>query len=282
MDYLPEDVRRRYDEYGEKEWERPEKDLNVRVQFEVTTSVISRYLKPGDHVLDAGSGPGRYALWLARQGAHVFLVDISGRQLELAREKIREAGAGAAITGMERMDVCDMRGLKDHAFDLVLCLGGALSYVRDRRHDAVDELIRVAKPGAPIIISAMSLLGTFHLIGTTDAAGFLEHISEHIEWSLDEPFPDVLDSRRGSPEWHAPMTLYTSTYLRGFLADHGCQVLEMAAANTITSGVHAYERIPASPEAAETLVRLEKQFSARQGLVDAGEHIIAVARAPAV
>jgi hypothetical protein len=182
---------------------------------------------------------------------------------------------------MERMDVCDMRGLKDHAFDLVLCLGGALSYVRDRRHDAVDELIRVAKPGAPIIISAMSLLGTFHLIGTTDAAGFLERISEHIEWSLDEPFPDVLDSRRGSPEWQAPMTLYTSTYLRGFLADHGCQVLEMAAANTITGGVHAYERIPASPEAVENLIRLEKQFSARPGLVDAGEHIIAVARAPA-
>jgi len=280
MDYLPEDMRRRYDDYGEKEWERTEKDLNVRVQFKVTTSVISRYLKPGDHVLDAGSGPGRYALWLAGRGAQVFLVDISGRQLELAREKIREAGAGAAITGMERMDVCDMRGLNDHTFDLVLCLGGALSYVRDRRHDAVDELIRVAKPGAPIIISAMSLLGTFHLIGTTDAAGFLEHISEHTEWSLDEPFPDVLDSRRGSPEWHAPMTLYTSTYLRGFLAEHGCRVLEMAAANTITSGVHAYERIPASPEAVETLIQLEKQFSTRPGLVDAGEHIIVVARTP--
>jgi hypothetical protein len=72
-----------------------------------------------------------------------------------------------------------------------------------------------------------------------------------------------------------------STYLRGFLADHGCRVLEMAAANTITSGVHAYERIPASPEAAENLIRLEKQFSARPGLVDAGEHIIVVARAPA-
>jgi len=280
MDYLPEDVRRHYDDYGEREWARLE-DLHGRVQFEVTTNLVRRYLKPGDHVLDAGSGPGRYALWLAQRGAQVFLVDISGRQLELAREKIREAGAGAAITGMVRMDICDMRGIDDHIFDLVLCLGGALSYVRERRHDAVDEFIRVAKPGAPIIISAMSLLGTFHLIGTTDAAGFLEKISDHTEWAPGEPFPDVLDSRRGSSEWHAPMTLYTSTYLRGFLADHGCRVLEMAAANTITSGVHAYERIPASPEAVETLIQLEKQFSTRPGLVDVGEHIIVVARAPA-
>jgi len=281
MGYIPEDVRRHYNEYGEREWARLEKDIHGRVQFEVTTNIVSRYLKEGDHVLDAGSGPGRYAIWLTGRGARVFLVDISDRQLELAQEKIREAGAEAGITGMERMDICDMRGLHDHSFDLVLCLGGALSYIRDRRHDALEELIRVARPGAHLIISAMSLLGTFHLIGTTDAAGFLEYISEHIEWSPGEPFPDVLDSRPGSPEWHTPMTLYTSTYLRGLLADHGCEVVETAAANTITSGVHTYERIPASPEAVETLIQLEKQFSTRLGLVDMGQHIIVVAKTPA-
>jgi ubiquinone/menaquinone biosynthesis C-methylase UbiE len=280
MGYIPEDIRRHYNEYGEREWARLEKDIHGRVQFEVTTNIVSRYLKKGDHVLDAGSGPGRYATWLTERGARVFLVDISDRQLELAREKIREAGAEAGITGMKRMDICDMNGIKGHSFDLVLCLGGALSYVRDRRHRALDELIRVAKPGAPIIISAMSLLGTFHLIGTTDAAGFLEKISEHIEWSPGEPFPDVLDSRPGSPEWHTPMTLYTSAYLRGLLADHGCEVVEMAAANTITSGVHAYEKIPTSHEATEMLIQLEKQFSARSGLIDMGQHIIVVARAP--
>ncbi|MBN2334188.1 class I SAM-dependent methyltransferase [Candidatus Bathyarchaeota archaeon] len=281
MGYIPEDVRRHYNEYGGKEWTRLEGGLHGRVQFEVTTNIISRYLKSGDHVLDAGSGPGRYAIWLTKRGARVFLVDISDRQLELAGEKIREAGAETGITGIERMDICDMQGVNDHSFDLTLCLGGALSYVRDRRHDALDELIRVTKPGAPIIISAMSLLGTFHLIGTADAAEFLEEISEHTEWSPDEPFPDVLDSRPGSPEWHTPMTLYTSTYMRELLADHGCEVLEMAAANTITSGVHAYEKIPASPEAEEMLIQLEKQFSSRPGLVDMGQHIIVVARTPA-
>jgi ubiquinone/menaquinone biosynthesis C-methylase UbiE len=281
MGYIPEDIRRHYNEYGDREWARLEKNIHGRAQFEVTTNIVSRYLKAGDHVLDAGSGPGRYAIWLTERGARVFLIDISDRQIELAREKIREAGAEAGTTGMKRMDICDMKEINDHTFDLVLCLGGALSYVRDRRHDALDELIRVAKPSAPIVISAMSLLGTFHLIGTTDAVGFLEKITDHIEWVPGEPFPDVLDSRLGSPEWHTPMTLYTSTYLRGLLDDHRCEVVEMAAANTITSGVHTYEKIPASPRAVETLIQLEKQFSTRPGLVDMGQHIIAVARAPA-
>jgi hypothetical protein len=145
----------------------------------------------------------------------------------------------------------------------------------------MNELIRIAKPGSPIIFSVMSFLGTFHLISYFDAVQFLEQIEEHTEWDPSTPLPDYLNSRVGSNEWHAPMTLYTSEYLRKFCMEHNCEVLEIAAANTITSAYWGgLEKIGASPRATEMLIKLEKEFSTRPGVVDMGQHIIIATRTP--
>ncbi len=76
------------------------------------------------------------------------------------------------------------------------------------------------------------------------------------------------------------MTLYTSVYLRQFLEDHGCRVVEVASTNTITSGERKMEKIASSPEAVEMLVSLEKKFCTRPGVVDMGQHLLAVAITP--
>jgi len=181
---------------------------------------------------------------------------------------------------VKQTDICDLSEIPDATFDAVICLGGALSYVRDQRTTALRELIRVAKPASPLVISVMSLLGTFHLISILDARDFLVNIRDHIEWDPVTPFPDVLDSKPGSPEWHAPMTLYTSRYLGRFLEDHGCSVVEMASTNTITSGERKLEKIASSPEAVKMLINLEKKFCTRPGIIDMGQHLIAVAMTP--
>jgi ubiquinone/menaquinone biosynthesis C-methylase UbiE len=278
--YSPPRIRDHYNRYGVKEWERLEKSLHGLVEYEVTLHVLKRHLPQGAYILDAGGGPGRYAIALAKEGYRVHLVDISDEQLLIAREKIDEAGVNNRVTHVNRMDVCDLSEIPDATYDGVLCLGGALSYVRDRRLDALRELVRVAKPGSPLAVSVMSLLGTFHLIATLDAKDFLKNITDHVDWDPDEPFPDHIDSIPGSNEWHAPMTLYTSQYMRRLLEEHGCEVLEMASTNTITAGVLRFEKIPSSPEAVEMLLNLEKKFCNRPGVVDMGEHLIAVARTP--
>ena len=279
--YEPGKIRDYYDGYGDREWDRLEGSLHGRVHFEVTKHIIERHLPEEGHILDAGCGPGRYAVHLAREGYRVCLVDISEEQLKLAGEKIDEAGVRESVTDVRRMDVCDLSEIPDASYDAVLCLGGALSYVRDRRHEAVSELIRVAKPGSPLIVSVMSLLGTFHLISKFDAKDFLVNIEDHVEWDPATPFPDVLNSRVGSNEWHAPMTVYTSDYIRRFMEEHGCEVLEIATTNTITSSYwDGLEKISGDPEATEVLIRLEKEFSTKPGLLDMGEHLIVVARTP--
>jgi len=279
--YEPGDVRRYYNNYGSREWNRLEERIHGRVEYEVTLHILERHLPENAYILDAGGGPGRYAIELAGLGHRVYLIDISGEQLDIARGKIEEAGVRDRVTEIEEMDICDLSGIPDATFDAVICLGGALSYVRENRFKALTELIRVARPGSPLIVSVMSLLGTFHLISTFDGANFLEDIRDHVEWDPETPFPEVIDSVPGSEEWHAPMTLYTSTYMRKMLEDQGCEVVELAATNTITSSYpRGLKRISSSREALEMLLRLEMEFCTRPGLVDMGQHLIVVARTP--
>jgi len=277
--YDPNKVKGHYDVNAEREWGRLQSNINGRVQYEVTKYMLQKHLPPGGHVLDAGSGPGRYAIDLAKRGYKVFLVDVSEGELRLAGEKIEEAGVKDNITGAKCLDICDLNEIPDSHFDAVLCLGGALSYVRGRRHEAIDELIRVAKPGSPIVVSVMSFLGTFHLISQFDAADFLENVEAHVEWDPSTPLPDYLDSKIGSNEWHAPMTIYTSGYMRQFFTEHNCEVLEMAAANTITSAYwDGLEKIAASHKATDMLINLEKKFSTEPGIIDMGQHLIIAAK----
>jgi len=268
-----------YDRYGDREWQRLA-SVRGRAEQRITLDLLERHLPPEGRVLDAGCGPGRYAVHLAQMGHRVTLVDISEGQLRLARNTIWEAQVGHCVDGYHRADICDLSCLRSEEFDAVVCLGGALSYVRERRHDALDELLRVAKAGAPLIVGVMSLVGTMHLIGLLDAKAILEQIEEDIEWERSSPLPDILDSRTGSREFHLPMSLYSSVGLGRLLEHHGCRVLEMAASRTISSGLGELPEIASSETALETLLALERQLATWPGAVDMGQHLLAAARTP--
>lgn len=49
-------------------------------------------LGPGTRVLELGCGPGRNAVWLARQGCAVDAVDLSDAALDWGRERAAAAG----------------------------------------------------------------------------------------------------------------------------------------------------------------------------------------------
>ena len=79
-----------YDNDPEREWERLARH---RTEFAVTTRVLAEHLpSPPGQILDVGSGPGRYALHLTRQGYRVVLLDLSPRSLDLALEMATREG----------------------------------------------------------------------------------------------------------------------------------------------------------------------------------------------
>ena len=69
---------------------------------------LDQYIHAGDHVLDVGAGPGRFTIELARLGATITVADISPRQLELNRAKVREAGYEASVVDRVLVDVADL------------------------------------------------------------------------------------------------------------------------------------------------------------------------------
>lgn len=74
------------------EWRRLQKDPYRKIEFIVTMHFLEKYLPKHGLVLDAGGGPGRYTIELAKRGYDIVLLDLVPEMLKLAKKKIRRAG----------------------------------------------------------------------------------------------------------------------------------------------------------------------------------------------
>lgn len=109
--------------------------------------LFRRTIRPGMRVLDVGCGSGVYLQLLLQMGASVTGVDYSKQMLDLARPRLAAfPERGALLLG-------DAQHLmfKDASFDAVLAVG-LLDYLPDT-DGALAELVRVAKPGARLIVT---------------------------------------------------------------------------------------------------------------------------------
>ncbi len=171
MDADTERVRAAYDRDPEREWRRLESGAQYRLEHLVNMHALRRHLPPAagqPRILDAGGGPGRYAIGLAAAGYRVTLADLSPALLALARRRIAAAGATvqANVEMIAEASITDLSQWPDGVFDAVLCLGGPLSHETEEkaREHAVGELRRVAHPGAPVFLGALNRLGAYRSV----------------------------------------------------------------------------------------------------------------------
>ncbi len=99
-------------------------------------------------VLDLGCGDGTTALPAARRGADILGVDIAPNLVAAGNE--RAAAAGFANVRFQEGDACDLRGLDDDSFDLVISIFGAM--FAPKPFDVAAEMVRVTKPGGRIVM----------------------------------------------------------------------------------------------------------------------------------
>jgi ubiquinone/menaquinone biosynthesis C-methylase UbiE len=154
-------VREYYSGQVKREWKRLASNPFHMLEFFTTMSYLKKYLPKKGHILDAGGGPGRYTIELAKRGYKVTLLDLTPKLLRMAVKKIKEAKVGKNIDSIIEGDIRDLSLFKNNTFDAVICTGAPLSHVlkKSDRIKAIKEFRRVAKKGAPIFISVIGLLG---------------------------------------------------------------------------------------------------------------------------
>ena len=99
-------------------------------------------------VLDLGCGDGTTALPAAILGADVVGVDIEKNLVQAGNRRAQEHG----LTNLrfQEGDASDLRDLKDHSFDLVVSMFGAM--FAPRPVDVAKEIVRVTRPGGRIVM----------------------------------------------------------------------------------------------------------------------------------
>ena len=103
---------------------------------------------PGMKVLDLGCGDGTTAIPAAKLGAHVTGVDIASNLVAAGNRRAKEHGL--ANCTFHEGDACDLAEVRDHAFDLVVSIFGAM--FAPKPFDVAREMVRVTRPAGRIVM----------------------------------------------------------------------------------------------------------------------------------
>jgi SAM-dependent methyltransferase len=107
------------------------------------------------YVLDVGCGVGATPVYLAREhGCRVVGVDITPKMIERSQARVDREG----LSGLVELRVADARALpfEEDTFDAVIC-ESVVAFLEDKQR-ALDESVRVAKPGGYVGITEATLL----------------------------------------------------------------------------------------------------------------------------
>lgn len=217
-----------YSKMALNEWRRLTRDAYHQLEFKTTMHYLKMYLPSDGYVLDAGGGPGRYTIELAKMGYDVALVDFTPELLTRARIQIKKAAVSKHVKLVAQGTICDLSRFDDATFEAVVCLGAPLSHVLNRgeRKKSVNELTRVAKKGAPIFVS---VIGRPAVLATE-----LIRFPQEIELPFFPILRDTGDYRGGYG--FAACHFYNPKELRQDFEKTGASVLQMVGLEGLASG----------------------------------------------
>lgn len=262
-------VRQLFDELGEGEWDRFDADALSRASLGVHRRFLRRHVPSGAEVLEIGAGPGRFTVELAQMGCRVVVSDISPVQLALNERRVADAGYEAAVIERRLLDIRDLSCLPDASFDAVLAYGGPLSYAFEQAEVCLGELLRVARPGAPVVASVMDVIGTLRIfvraIPIYAANGRLGALRQVMTTG---------DNRLDGAEAH-PCQMFRWREIEAMIARLPCVLVGASASNFLTSGAEqVVSQIEQDPVLWELLLDWEEEYCAEPGALDSGTHLL--------
>jgi len=130
-------------------WEKGDFTRIARTMRESGDALVrSLGVTQGMKVLDVGCGDGTTAIPEATLGADVTGVDISAPLVAAANQRAKDMGL--TNIRVQEGDACDLAGIPDKSFDLVVSIFGAM--FAPRPMDVAKSLVRVTKPGGRVVM----------------------------------------------------------------------------------------------------------------------------------
>jgi 2-polyprenyl-3-methyl-5-hydroxy-6-metoxy-1,4-benzoquinol methylase len=261
-----------YASHTSAEWRRLQQDPYHRIEFIITNHFLKKYLPKRGTILDAGGGPGRYSLELAKQGYNIVLLDLVPEMLQTAKKKMRRAGALRKVRQFAQGSVEDLSAFSNGSFDAVLCLGAPLNHLLEakQREKAAEELVRVAKKNAPILVSVISRIGLLKTI----LAGFpneMQYAKHH--WEVGDYVPGLQGEGFTATHWFLPEEL------RELFERRGVQVLEMAGLEGLSSHLQKEtNRLYKDQEKWNMWIEILLDTCAHPSVVGSAEHFLLVGK----
>ncbi|MBD2232905.1 class I SAM-dependent methyltransferase [Phormidium tenue] len=138
------------EELGSVWWGSVTKAGQLRIDERADLAIQHGRLAPGKRVLEPGSGNGEFTLRLAQSGADITAVEISPRQVDIAKNRLASFPNVTTIVG----DVTQLP-FSDGSFDAVV--GNAVLHHFDLT-TTLPELYRVLKPGGHFFFTEPNML----------------------------------------------------------------------------------------------------------------------------
>ena len=166
-----------YDNNPQIEWERVDRHP---MEFALTQKAILEYgPKAPASVADIGGGPGRYAIWLARLGYAVTLLDLSEGNLRIAEEQSKEAGV--AFTEIVQGTATQLDHFEDEQFEALLLLGPLYHLAnKNEQIQAIQEAKRILKTGGVLFAAFLNRYGLIRYLAHAQPA-LIKEDAEMIE-----------------------------------------------------------------------------------------------------
>jgi SAM-dependent methyltransferase len=146
--------------YGQTDEDgRLKRSRHGQLEYATTMAYIHRFADSGAKVLEVGAGTGRYSIALAKEGMRVTAVELVESNLALLRENGKGIGNLDAYQG----DATDLGRFADDSFDVTLLLGPMYHlFEAEEVNRAIDEAIRVTKPGGVILFAFISVFAIMY------------------------------------------------------------------------------------------------------------------------
>lgn len=218
-------VRDYYNENYKREWKRLE-DPYARIEFFSTLYLIKKYFPESGEVFDVGSGPGRYSIELLKRGYDVSLLDISDKEIELAKNNIEAFGLKA--NKYLCMDARDLKCEETESYDAILLMGPMYHlHSKEDRASILNTCKNLLRKDGIVLISYMNAWGIVKA-GVTEFPEIFEEI---------EKLYDYFDEQRLS-QYEGFTECYFSTPLLALeeVKESGLEVVSYAGAESFLSG----------------------------------------------